>query len=151
MDFDGVLNSDAYVRQQNCYGVILNPYKLHLLKRIIFATDAKIVLSTSWREHWSPIESKCDNIGHDINRIFRQHGLSIFDKVPQHPLSREDNIRQWLENHPQISAFVVLDDQFLDAPFLREHFVKTSNYQGGLDEHDAENAIAILNKEYRHA
>ena len=147
LDFDDVLNGDAYVRRQGRFGVILDPEKLHLLKTIVAATGARIVLSTSWREHWSVVAEDCDNIGHDINRIFHEYGLSVFDKTPQLTNSRQDSILQWLNRHPQVDAFVVLDDQFLDAPFLREHFVRTSNYRGGLDQDDVENAIAILSKE----
>lgn len=144
LDFDGVLNGDAYVRRQGRCGVLLDPEKLALLKRIIDATDTKIVLSTSWREHWSPMREECDEIGEEINRIFRRHGMEIYDKTPNKTMGREKNMRRWLEDHPRVTHYAALDDQFLEADFLKDHFVLTSNLRGGLDEEDVQKAISIL-------
>lgn len=147
LDFDGVLNSDEYVRRCGRFGVILNPAKMDLLKELIDATDANIVLSTSWREHWGLTPEGCDAIGEEINRIFRQHALKIFDKVPHRTYGRVKNIQSWLQAHPEVTAYVVLDDQFLDGDQIRGHFVKTSNLRGGLSEEDVRRAIDILKGE----
>ncbi len=144
LDFDGVLNSSAYVRRCGRCGVILQPEKLALLQKLIAATDAKIVLSTSWREHWSPVEEQCNALGQEINRAFRQYGLEIYDKIPHRVRGREKNMRSWLRDYLGVTHFVVLDDLLLGAPFLREHFVKTSDWLGGLCEEDVEKAIRIL-------
>jgi len=144
LDFDGVLNGDAYVRRQGRFGVILDPAKLELLKQIIDRTDAKIVLSTSWREHWDAMPEGCDSIGLEINRIFARYGLEIYDKIPHQSRGREENIRRWLGQYPAVTEYAVLDDQFLSADFLKNHFVLTSNLRGGLDETDVENAVSIL-------
>lgn len=146
LDFDGVLNGDDYVRRQGRFGLILDPEKLALLKKLIYATDAKIVLSTSWREHWSSMEEQCDSIGLEMNRIFRSYQMEIYDKTPQLRFQREQAIYQWLQQYPQVENFVVLDDRFLSADFLKEHFVLTSNLRGGLDEDDIKKAIDILER-----
>ena len=145
LDIDGVLNSEKYVRSCDEYGVIIDPSRMVLLKRIIDATDAKIVLSTSWREHWDTDKTKCNNIGNEINDIFAQYNLHVFDKTKKLNLSREYEIKDWLEQHTEVETFVVLDDRFLSAEFLDGHFVKTSNYFDGLDETDVRKAIDILN------
>ncbi len=145
LDFDGVLNSEKYIRECGYYGVIINPTRIKLIKKIIDATDAKIVLSTSWREHWDKDTDKCDAIGENINDIFERYGLSIFDKTAFLDRSREKEIEQWLHNHPQTENFVVLDDRFLDSVVLRNHFVKTNNYRDGIDENNVKQAIEILN------
>lgn len=147
LDFDGVLNGDAYVRRQGRFGVIIDPSKMELLRRIITETDAKIVLTTSWREHWDVVEEGCDETGGEINRIFRRFGLEIYDKTPHRGFGREKNMRLWLDGHPNVRNYVALDDQFLSADFLKEHFVLTSNLRGGMDAADAEKAIAILKGE----
>jgi hypothetical protein len=146
LDFDGVLNGDAYVRRQGRFGVILDPEKLHLLKTIVAATGARIVLSTSWREHWEKDLAKCDSTGALINSIFSKHGLQIWDKTPQLRTKRETQIKSWLDRHPEVKNFVVLDDSLLSADYLNGHFIKTSNYFDGLDETDVQKAMDILNR-----
>ena len=78
-----------------------------LLKQIIDSTDAKIVLTTSWREHWDKDISACDNIGIEINEIFSEYSMTIFDKTPQVNRNREDEIEMWLNSHKSIESFAV--------------------------------------------
>ena len=147
LDFDGVLNSDEYVRRCGHFGVILNPDKMELLKQLVEETGANIVLSTSWREHWNVTEEGCDAIGDQINQIFRRHKMYIYDKVPHRTYGRKKNIQSWLQEHPDVTSYAVLDDQFLDGEGIRNHFVKISNLRGGLNEEDVRRAIDILKGE----
>ncbi len=116
-----------------------------LLKQIVDATDAKIVLSTSWREHWSKELINCDSTGVLINRVFSTYGLQIFDKTPKLHERRETEIKNWLDTHPDVEKFVVLDDRILSADYLNGHFIKTFNYFDGLNETAVQKAIDILN------
>jgi hypothetical protein len=145
LDFDGVLNSAKYLLGHGDCGVAIDPARMALLKQIVDATDAKIVLSTSWREHWSKDLMNCDSTGVLINRIFSKYGLHIFDKTPELHERREAEIKSWLDTHPEVENFVVLDDSLLSAGYLNGHFIKTSNYFDGLDETDVQKAIDILN------
>ncbi len=145
IDFDGVLNTEKYVCSQAEFGLIIDPSKMALLKEMAAATNAHIVLSTSWREHWDKEPQNCDDTGIEINGIFKQYGLHILDKTPILNCRREDEIAAWLKNNPQITNFVVLDDRFLDSELIRGHFVKTSGYSRGLDEISVQKAIEILN------
>lgn len=149
LDFDGVLNSERYVRNSEGFGPAIDPSRMILLKQIIDATGAKIVLSTSWREHWSPNINECDKMGILINDIFKQHGLEIFSKTPKLCISRELEIKLWLDSHTNIENFVILDDMVLSDTHLNGHFIKTSNYINGLDQTDVQSAIAILNSEHQ--
>lgn len=145
LDFDGVLNSDRYVRNSSRYGLIIDPSRMVLLKQIVDATGAKIVLSTSWREHWGITESDCDEIGMEINQIFEQSKMKVFDKTPRLKCNREQEILQWLKDTPSVTNFVILDDRFIHHNLLNDHFVLTSNLRNGLDENDVKKAIQILN------
>ena len=145
LDFDGVLNSERFVRACRESGVVIAPSRMLLLKHIVDKIGAKIVLTTSWREHWDREKTKCDSTGTKINEIFSDFNLEIFDKTPKVPAGREEEIRAWIKTHPDVQNFVVLDDMFLSADFLDGHFVKTSNYLDGLDESGANMAIEILN------
>ena len=146
LDFDGVLNCEKYIQSCEENGVIIDPAKMLLLKKLINATEAEIVLTTSWREHWDKHISKCDNIGIKINEIFKKYDLEIFDKTTKLKSSREAEIKDWLNKNIEVGDFVVLDDAFLSADYLDGHFVKTSNYFGGLDKNDVKKAIEILNE-----
>lgn len=146
LDIDGVLNSEDYVYSYREYGIAIDPTRMVLLKQIIDQTNAKIVLSTSWREHWEKAPNECGKIGLQINSIFSQYNLEILDKTPNLRTRREQEIWYWLNKNPQVKNFVVLDDMFLCAEFLDGHFIKTSNHFDGLDEADVEKAIGILNK-----
>lgn len=145
LDFDGVLNSEQYIRKCGGYGVVIDPAKMVLLKQIVEATAAEVVLSTSWRERWSQDTAQCDSTGVLMNSIFGAYGLQIFDKTPQLHAKREMEIKSWLDGHPDVKQFVVLDDMLLNGDFLSGHFVKTSGYFGGMDETDVQDAIGILN------
>lgn len=145
LDFDGVLNSRNYIRAHG-HGALIDPSRMVLLKQIIDATGAQIVLSTSWKAHWDADPGLCDHTGKQINRIFSQFGLSILSKTPSLPTRREREIIAWLDAHPEVSDFVVLDDELLDNRQLRGRFVKTVAYKDGLDEECVSLAISILNK-----
>ena len=145
LDFDGVLNSEKYLRTCEQDGIAIDMSRLQLLKMVVEATNAKIILSTSWREHWET-DGNCDAIGQEINRIFAQFGLQIFGKTQHLGGSREREVEQWLATHPQTTNFVVIDDRFMDSEIIRGHFVKTANYRDGFDQQNVKQAIAILNR-----
>ena len=144
LDFDGVLNSDRYMRTCGESGMIIDPSRMELLKILVEKTGAKIVLSTSWREHWE--KDGGDEIGDLINSLFAKYRLEIFDKTPHINTWREEQIAAWLDAHTDTENFVVLDDMFLAADFLAGHFIRTSNLRQGFDENDLKVAIEILNK-----
>ena len=144
LDFDGVLNGIEYVKSLGKFGVIVDPIRMELLKSIVTATDAEIVLSTSWREHWSSTPIDCDEIGTQINKIFRQYKLFIYDKTPDLRFNRTEEIKSWLANYPQVTQFVILDDAEFTDKQLISHHVKTSDELGGLMPEDALTAIRIL-------
>lgn len=144
LDFDGVLNSVSYCRLHHEPGIPIDPTRMALLRKIIKATDAEIVLSTSWKEHWDVDPNQCDDIGKEINRIFYHHGIRVYDKISDVEKSRSVNIARWLSAHKEVTCFVVLDDMSMDEGVLKNHCVLTSRLRNGLDEEDAERAIEIL-------
>ncbi len=133
LDIDGVLNSDEYDRTRNPNDrENIDKTRLVLLKKLVKRTRANIVLSSSWRKHWDKDESNCDRIGTELNEIFGEYGLKIFDKTPTlDHFDRADEIRAWLEQHGNDTiSFVILDDEFAGWGDLSEHLVRT-NYRIG--------------------
>lgn len=171
LDIDGVMNSQEEMLEllkrqpKNRSDVTLpSPAKCKLLKQLVEATDAKIVLSSSWRLSLASIQNIID--------VFRPYALRLDggftqDGVPQVSFRRtkyeniqpkythnycekvyiEDRgaeIAYWLENHPEVTKFVILDDEDSDIKhWLPNNIVKTSLYSG-LTEEDVLKCIKIL-------
>lgn len=145
LDFDGVLNTEDYREVHGSSNAGIDKSKLPLLKKLIDSTDAKIVLSTSLRMYWDKNPDKCDYYGKVINDIFSDYGLEVYDKTPVlENEKREEEILQWIIDNPGVRKYVVIDDGFLSAKFLRGHFVQTSDTDGGLQEEHINKAIEIL-------
>lgn len=151
LDIDGVLNSDRYDREKDrMKSGNIDETRLDLIKEIVDKTDAKIVLTSTWRHHWHPNEELCDDTGKELNRVFNAHGVEIFDKTPRLALftDRSDEIKEWLEFcSEEIESFAILDDFMYGWGDLEPYFVKTSPQIGyGLEKNHAERIISILNK-----
>lgn len=152
LDIDGVLNSRAYDRKRNWNEQTdIDETRLPLIKEIVDATNAKIVLSSTWRQHWSKDPNRCDVDGQYINKTFARFGLSIYDKTPDLGITalRREEISKWLkETEQEIDSFVIIDDYRYGWGDLSEHFVKTDpNFRLGIEKEHVEKAIDILNKE----
>ena len=145
LDFDGVLNTDSYIRSCGHNGLILDPSKMRLLKKLAESTGAKIVLTTSWKEHWEKDEGRCDDSGKLINTVFARYGLEIYDKIP-HFRDREEGILSWLKDNTDTEAYVILDDFAMAEPELKKYLVRTSAFRDGLEEEHIRLAADILRK-----
>lgn len=142
LDFDGVLNSRRFRASQS--GMIEEKY-MAFLRRIVEATGARIVLSTSWRRHWDASPENRSETGREIDRLFEKFGIEIIGKTPvEDGLGRAQEIQHWLNSHPDVERYVILDDSPFGWGELAEHLVGTGGLRDGLDERTAEMAIAIL-------
>ena len=99
LDIDGVLNCSKTPNPRNLPYVV-DKRLLANLHKLIRMTDAKVVLSSTWR---------VDPVG-----IFaaKHRGIPFVDVCPDFPRSpRRKEIRRWLAAHPHVERFVVIDDQ----------------------------------------
>ena len=150
LDIDGVLNSREYDRRRNWNEQTdIDETRLPLVKEIIDKTGAKIVLISTWRNHWDRDESLCDEDGMYINRLFSKYGLAIYDKTQDLGLlsKRKDEVKTWLAEHKSdIESFVILDDYRFGWDDLSDFYIHTNpNYGLGLEAEHVEKAIALLN------
>ncbi len=149
LDIDGVLNSAIYDAERDRSKLsYIDKTRLPLLKQIVDATNAKIVLSSTWREHWNRSCELCDDNGKYLNDCFAEFGLSIYDKTPDPKLhsDRDEEIREWLLTQRDVENYVILDDTYYNWGNLKDHFVKTSMYFGrGLESRHVLEALKILN------
>jgi len=161
LDMDGVLNSVAFFDANPGRNPGTNPIvdttsvgdswwtsmvdaeAVARLNRVIEATGAKIVISSSWRYHCEPEK---------MQRILEAEGFKgeVIGRTPFHHLlpqgirdldgSRGQEISVWLtENtHLDIENFVILDDLGPRAfAHVAPHLVHTTWGKGLLDEHVA--------------
>lgn len=150
LDIDGVLNLCYKGRDE--YGALFHPHLVENLRKIIKETNAKIVISSTWRlsglsvmkEMWKKRELPGEIIG--ITPSFmKEYGTT---------LCRGKEIDSYLENHPEIEKYVILDDDRDMEPHQMDNFVMTSGNRDhedcvdigyGLTRICSERAIKILN------
>lgn len=151
LDIDGVLN--LCYPERDKYGSLFHPELVNNLNNLIQLTDAKIVISSSWR-HSGLSEMK------DMWE-FRNLPGEVIDITPSFmhqrgtSLCRGDEIQQWLNEHPEVTNYVYIDDDYIDVNEDQlENYVKTAdnwdhfdNVQGyGLTAECTNKAIEILNR-----
>lgn len=151
LDVDGVLNSqDQIVAQEGKRSFLFGTFDFHVekLARIVKETDAKIVMSSTWRSFFDKDEEKGSHFYIHITERFRKFGIELSDRTPFYGFDgkRGLEIKDWLSRHPEVEKFVILDDEAFDIrDYYKKEFVKTNFMSGLLDEH-VEKAIKILNK-----
>ena len=118
LDFDGVITIPPKWH--------LNPDKIKYIKRIVEETNAKIVVSSSWRHglernfEWA-LEDMPDN---EMIIWLRDN---ILDITPTVGLGngRGGEIQQWLNEHPDVDNYVILDDDGDMWDSQLYHFLQT--------------------------
>ena len=148
LDFDGVITIPP-----KWY---INANKIKWIKKIVDETDAKIVVSSSWRRE-NVKETINDMIG-KTKRCPRNKMLywlvdnlydvtSWFSDKKYYGTGRGGEIQTWLDKHPEVDNYVIIDDDgdMLDSQLY--HFVQT-NYEDGITEVETIRAIKVLNKQY---
>lgn len=101
-------------------------YCIQLLLRI---PNTYIVLSTSWRDFYSL---------DDMKRLFNLYGIgdAIIGKTKQLSFNRAKEIQTYIEEHPDVCQYVIVDDMDLSTHFtanflLCKDHLKLSQYRLG--------------------
>jgi len=146
LDFDGVINDYMTINE-------INEYNVEMLKRIVNETGAKVVVTSSWKMPYQrnnrDIESFVNN--NYYAQILKENGIDIIDWTPymkQQGIKddqREQEILEYLKNHPEITQYLILDDDYI-IESLKEHEIFL-DLQSGLREKYIVPAIKILNGE----
>ena len=140
LDFDGVLTSESWTRQciferrpENLFGLDwFDPKCLQALKTVVDATDAGIVVSSSWRE-----------LGKDnLALVWEEENLPgrLMGTTPEWVLMKRDAILEWISHHTK-DKYVIIDDQNLHLSCQIQ-----TNPEVGLTSEDALKAISILSE-----
>ena len=130
LDIDGVLN--VIPNGYDKWGGIFHTHFVDNLKRIIDVTDAKIVISSTWRmgnglegmiDMWKMRDLPGEVIG--ITPNFMVHFKTT--------LCRGKEIDAYLEEHPEITNYVIIDDDSDMEPHQLNNFVMTSGNEDHSD------------------
>lgn len=151
LDIDGVLNNYQTMALTPDGYTGINNGLLKRLSMIVKETNARIVLSSTWKSDWDKDENLCSNDGKYMVKKFKQLNLLIFDKIEDinDSLSmRGASIMKYLENHPEVEEWVVIDDDefdFAKYPNIMDRFVHT-DHEKGLTDENVNQAISLLSK-----
>lgn len=143
LDIDGVVNCQT-TAQRHRGAIGIDPYLALLVDRIVHATGCKIVLSSTWRLWEQGREEVRKQVGEfiDVTPSFlrsMEHGGFItrdeYDgKGGYTSCARGYEIQDWLDRHPEITRYAILDD---DSDMLARqipNFFKTTWKEGITDE-----------------
>lgn len=169
LDIDGVLNDTAYFKWRHLHKPVpkyessldfhvsmINPKKCELLNQVIAETDAKIVVSSTWR-HDPEIATILTSVGitaeflgitpcfsaglkcPETKGLHIPRGLEIEHYISEHyPFDYKERVYNGLE------GYVILDDDGDMLYHQRKNFVHTNGFRG-LTPRDAAKAIKVLN------
>lgn len=157
LDFDGVLNSAGSfhlesrirkddVRRQGVKGKVQETLCHVCTSNLQFVLDqypdVKIVISSTWREFFSLdwLRAKLDSYYVDSSRVI--------DKTPQtYGNDRNREIHMWLDAHPEVTHYVIVDDNLYDGLDSNAgRFVKTT-WETGLTIDKAIKMCELLSNE----
>ncbi len=144
LDIDGVLNVNFPSHDE--YGRSFHPHFVENLRYIIKKTQAKIVISSTWRFSGLVI----------MKEMWEKRQLpgEVIDITPHIDIcKRGEEIEYWLKNN-EVDSYVIVDDDNDMLESQQENFIKTSgnishednvNNGMGLTLKCAKKAIEILN------
>lgn len=146
LDVDGVLNSNLnkeIKRKSNqpisSYYITLPGDKLFKLRKIIDSTDARIVLSSSWR-----LGGFIDGPSYaqrNLESQLNSYGMSIYDITPSsYNRDRGIEISRWLDDFRMkmgyVPNYIILDNIICNLlPYHKGHIVNIPESVGLQDKH----------------
>lgn len=150
LDIDGVLNTGRNGRKQNGRPRPFDPEAIIAVNRILAETGARIVVSSAWRIQRTVAE---------LDELMMLEGLprgSVLDSTPflrigekvefqpnqflYHAEPRWKEIEAWLAEHPDVTRWVVIDDDEDARPDI------LCDFEQGLTIDAAATAIDILRR-----
>jgi hypothetical protein len=99
LDIDGVLNCPKTPNPRS-FPYVIDDRLLARFRQLLERTGASVVLSSTWR--------------YDPAGIFsaKRYGVPFIDITPDLPNEpRCKEILEWLRNHPEVTRYVVIDDE----------------------------------------
>lgn len=136
LDFDGVLNStqtdflsdfdfQQYPFADRAYELNFDSYLINVLNKVMgFLPEVKIVISSSWRTHYTLEEIRVKMYLNGFKYTTR-----VVDITPNTKISRGDDIKAYCQSK-RIEDYCILDDSNDMLPEQMERFVQTNELIG---------------------
>jgi hypothetical protein len=154
LDIDGVLNCGdrwaelaPYMRGRR--GSRLDPVAVRQVWDLIVQTGARVVISSAWRVQYTLAQLR-EMLGAagfvDPERVIGVTPVAACRTASGLWLAvqRGDEIQQWLDGHPEVTQYVVLDDASdMGQSGVAARLVQTT-WAGGLTEAHVQRAKAML-------
>lgn len=129
LDIDGVVNcEDTFMmgaKGKNPFP--LDPEMAFRVGKIVLYTGCEVVLSSSWRHHAPSVEA----VKERVTLILDVTGTSKLVRYEDKPRGHE--IQEWLDNHPEVDKYAILDDDSDMLDSQKHSFFQTS-WKKGLTE-----------------
>lgn len=139
LDFNGVL--DNYDNMN-----IINESNLNRLKAIVNETNAKVVISSSIKTNYYYTGKMSKQLEYVVSSL-ENAGINVvgFTKKCE---TREEEIRVYLEEHPDIENFCIIDDEYYMENFSDNMVKLKPQMMGGMgiQDEDMYKALEILNR-----
>ena len=119
----------------------LDPFCIERVNTICRNSGAKIVVSSDWRIS-SGWQNRLERAG--LENIIDKTPITVFGQFGKtYHFTRGEEIDMWLQYHPGVSNYVIIDDRQDMMDYQLDHFVKVNSYRGLTDE-NVEQALNIL-------
>ena len=146
LDVDGVLNYTNWYYSDRNPGNLngeedVDPQCIERVNKLCEETNSEIILSSDWRIDDSAF-SRLERAG--LKKILDKTPIPVFGNYgATYHFTRGEEIQMWLEWHPEVTNYVIIDDRtdFMDNQ--KSHFVHVDSYYGFTDE-DYNLALTIL-------
>lgn len=140
LDVDGVLNNQNTFKKVQRVSDMLDPYLILLANRIVEATGAEVVLSSSWRHcHYEELKEKVpfkiiDKTGDCCTGI---RGVEIYDWIRKNIGYKDRDDRSKFR-------YAIIDDESDMLLWQKDHFFQTT-FISGLTEEISARVVSHLN------
>lgn len=154
LDIDGVLNTTQNIKEHHKKGLSTSSYNIQLpdsclknLQTLVNNTNAKIVVSSSWRipDYRSPAIR-------NLSKQLDKYGLDIYGFTPIYRdlnLKRGDEIRDYINSLSEpVEGIVILDDDEDMCEFRKRYLVHCKSDKG-FGEKQLNYALQVINRKFK--
>lgn len=158
LDIDGVLNSNFWNENHQIEiidGTLIDEDRVKLLSEIVNRTKASIVLHSGRRFWFDKNIKPLKEESRRLVEMLKRHQMVISDVTPDFTteeirrtkmfgLVKPQEILAWMNEHPEVQKWIVLEDLYLRNDEVEAHQITTDS-KIGLTQADVELAIDMLN------
>ena len=154
LDIDGVLNKVSTKERTPSGYIFVEDSKILLLKDLIDKTNAKVILSSTWRSGWNDLNNGLDTKDAKdfilLRNKLKEFGIELYDYTSCPITSdRGSKIKEWIStNFEDVNSILILDDESNIKPF-NKFFIRTSFCDGLMEKHIKKSIEILLKDDFK--